>query len=203
MSLATLLTRLAAGEDLQEIRRSSKIVPPVPPCSGSGGTLEPAPALTVPPVPPQNNNVPSKFVSLADFRQIPVPPAPTLSQVDEQKIRQWLRDSGETACAIESDLEVFRRRLDSRQWILRIIEEQAESVREATEERAAILEFDGGLCRQEAERIAQLSRAFYDHLMGPGVALHCCHAPHNRYCAEGLKLRDTYYEAAKAAGRLI
>ncbi|MHB1529366.1 MAG: hypothetical protein ACYCXT_08085 [Acidiferrobacteraceae bacterium] len=71
---------------------------------------------------------------------------------------------------------------------------------EATEERAAIMEHDGGLKRSEAERIASLSRAFYSHIMaGTG----CCYAPHDRYCSEGLKLRDVYYEAAKTAGRLI
>ncbi|MHB8549341.1 MAG: hypothetical protein ACYDAZ_09295 [Thermoplasmataceae archaeon] len=131
--------------------------------------------------------------------------APPLSHADEQKIRQWLRASGETGSTIENDLEVCRRRLDTRQWLLGIIEQErvTESVKEAFEERAAIMEHDGGLSREEAERIAQHSRAFYDHLMGPGIALRCCHAPHDRYCPEGQKLRDTYYTAAKAASRLI
>ena len=78
----------------------------------------------------------------------------------------------------------------------------ARAALEAAEERAAILEYDGGLTRVEAARVAKLAGVFYNHLMGPAAATGCCWAPRNRYCAEGLKLRDTYYEAAKAAGRL-
>ncbi len=68
MSLASLVARLAAGEDLQEIRRNhdkGAFVPPVPPCTLAQGTPKPAPVLAVPPVPlvpPQNDNPQSEPV---------------------------------------------------------------------------------------------------------------------------------------------
>lgn len=73
---------------------------------------------------------------------------------------------------------------------------------EAFEERAAILEYEGGLSRVEADRVAKLSGEFYQHLFGPGQATGCCHGRSDRYCPEGRRLRNAYYDAAKAAGRL-
>ena len=78
----------------------------------------------------------------------------------------------------------------------------ARAALEAAQERAGILEHEGGLKRTEAERVAKLAEAFYNHLFGPAQATGCCYAPRNRYCAEGLKLRDVYYDAAKAAKKL-
>ena len=71
----------------------------------------------------------------------------------------------------------------------------AEASREAAEERAAILEYDGGLPRPEAERIAALAQAFYNHLFGTAKATGCCYAKAERYCPEGRRLRDAYYGA--------
>jgi hypothetical protein len=56
--------------------------------------------------------------------------------------------------------------------------------------------------RTEAERVAKLAEDFYNHLFGPGQATGCCYGRTNRYCNEGKRLRDTYYEAARHTGRL-
>ena len=72
---------------------------------------------------------------------------------------------------------------------------------EAAEEHAALLSEDR--TRSEAERVAKLAELFYNHLFGPGMATGCCWASRDRYCSEGERLRDIYYEAAKAAGRLL
>ena len=69
------------------------------------------------------------------------------------------------------------------------------AAREAAQERAAILEYDGGLSRPSAERVAALAEAFYSHLFGPGKVTNCCYAPAGRYCPEGRRLRDAYYGA--------
>ena len=74
-------------------------------------------------------------------------------------------------------------------------DENQEVILEAAEERAAILEYDGGLPGAQAIVIADLFKAFYGHLMGIGKKTNCCHAPVNRYCPEGKRLRDAYYEA--------
>jgi hypothetical protein len=68
-------------------------------------------------------------------------------------------------------------------------------VREAAEERAAILEHDGGLELAEADRVAALAGAFYAHIMGPGKATGCCNGRAGRYCPEGQRLKSIYYEA--------
>jgi len=70
-----------------------------------------------------------------------------------------------------------------------------EASREASDERAAILEYEGGLPRHQEEAVADLFRAFYGHLMGIGKITNCCYAPVDRYCPEGRRLRDAYYGA--------
>lgn len=77
----------------------------------------------------------------------------------------------------------------------REIFQHPEIIQEASEERAAILEFDGCLPRTKAEAVAELFKAFYGHLMGVGKRDCCCYAPVNRYCSEGRRLRDIYYGA--------
>lgn len=72
----------------------------------------------------------------------------------------------------------------------------AQLAREAAEERVAILEHDGRLSRAGAEAVAALAEAFYSHLMGPGKDTGCCHAPVGRYCPEGERLRQAYYDRA-------
>lgn len=79
---------------------------------------------------------------------------------------------------------------------LAVNEEDLEgAIQEAAKERSAILEFDGGMHRAQAELVANLYRAFYGHLMGIGKATNCCYAPVSRYCPEGKRLRDLYYQA--------
>ncbi len=130
-----------------------------------------------------------------------------LTETETLDLRAWLAFIGETDKATIADvLRACERSPTTRaHWLreARFTEaRQAIATRaalEAFEERAAILEYEGGLKRSEAERIAQLSAAFYNHLM---ARTGCCYAPHDRYCPEGKRLRDAYYTAAKAAGRL-
>ena len=135
----------------------------------------------------------------------PSPGSVPLTADETLSLRAWLAFIGETDKAtIEDVLRACERSLTTRAHWLREARftEAAVATRaasEAFEERAAILEYEGGLSRKEAERIAQLSRAFYAHLM---ARTGCCYAPHDRYCPEGQRLRDAYYTAAKAAGRL-
>jgi hypothetical protein len=70
------------------------------------------------------------------------------------------------------------------------------ALRKAIDERAAILEYDGGLSRADADAVAALHRRYLEHLMGPGKRTGCCHAPAGRLCAEGRRLRDIYTAAA-------
>ena len=69
----------------------------------------------------------------------------------------------------------------------------AEATREATEERIAITEYDGGLTRPQAEKWGRLAEAFYNHIFGAALESGCCYAPNDRYCAQGKRLRDEYY----------
>lgn len=73
-----------------------------------------------------------------------------------------------------------------------------EAVDEATRERAAILEVDGGHTGQSAAEIAELAGAYYSHHWScpacrtgtqAGAKLH-------RPCPEGARLWDAYCEAA-------
>jgi len=83
-----------------------------------------------------------------------------------------------------------------------LTDDDREAVREMVTERAAILEYDGGLDRQEAEQIAHgAAQDYYNHLMGVGKATGCCYAPRGRLCPEGQRLRDIYVQAVEAAPR--
>lgn len=73
---------------------------------------------------------------------------------------------------------------------------------EAAEERAGILEHDAKMKRTKAEEVAHLAADFYNHLFGQGQATGCCYGRTGRYCIEGKRLRDAYYEAAKTADKL-
>lgn len=70
------------------------------------------------------------------------------------------------------------------------------SANEAAIERAAIMEYVGGLPREDADKIAQLAAVFYEHLFGAGIESGCCNGRHGIYCKEGQRLRDEYYAAA-------
>lgn len=76
---------------------------------------------------------------------------------------------------------------------------------EACEERAAILEHDGGLDRAEAERIAQgAARDYYNHVMRQLQTRCGCRttgwtAARVRLCPEGQRLKDAYHAAVKEA----
>lgn len=146
-----------------------------------------------------------RFMSLEDWRAVPVPPAPPLTVEDEHLIRGWLQSLGEPLAAIEHDVAVARRREDTRAWLLARAREQsvdvAAAVREAVEQRTAVLEHEAELKPDQVKAVARLARDFYRHLFGPGVATGCCHGRTGRYCAEGKRLRDIYYEAAADAGK--
>lgn len=140
----------------------------------------------------------------------PAPDAPPLTEAEETQIRGWLHFIGETDPGEVADAVLTCWRYPgTRAWILAqhaaIPVRQAvarELAQESVEERAGILEHDGGLARQDAERIAQLAKAFYDHLFGPGVATGCCHGSTGKYCAEGKRLQTIYCKVTKAAHKL-
>lgn len=133
-----------------------------------------------------------------------------LTLTDKTEIRAWLAGIGETDSATIADvLAICERFPDTRQWCLREAEScptrekrVARSVQEATEKRAVPTEQDGAASRTAAVEVSALALAFYNHLFGPGQATGCCYGRTNRYCPEGRRLRDTYYEAAKVAGKL-
>ncbi|MES9949349.1 MAG: hypothetical protein ABW118_10350 [Candidatus Thiodiazotropha sp.] len=75
--------------------------------------------------------------------------------------------------------------------------EQSEDVREATEERRAILDYESGLDGPSAEEVAELAERFYSHLFSEGKRLNCCNGRSGRYCSEGQRLKDAYYEAER------
>lgn len=80
--------------------------------------------------------------------------------------------------------------------ILAALQNEADlAVAEATAERVAILQHDGGLSREGADQAGKLAEAFYNHLFGVGKQSGCCCAPSGRYCEEGRRLRDAYYGA--------
>lgn len=85
--------------------------------------------------------------------------------------------------------------------LLRLLTERQEAVAEATSERAAICEHDGGLPRAEADALADLAGRFYRHHWScascragtqVGAGLH-------RPCPEGALLWTAYAEAAADA----
>lgn len=218
MSLANLVARIAAGETPEEIMANpgkAESVPPVPPQQNTPGTRKPAPILAVPPVPPvppQNTKVQSAELESWEQWQAehPSPGTTPLTADETLSLRAWLAFIGEhdkpTIADVLRTCERFpdtkahclneARTTKARQVIA------ARAALEAAEERAAILEHDAKVKRTKAEEVAHLAEAFYNHLFGPGEATNCCYAPKGRYCAEGKRLRDAYYEAAKTAGGL-
>ena len=79
--------------------------------------------------------------------------------------------------------------------ILLTLESMDDATVEATLERAAILEYDAGLPRISADKVARLAGDFHQHIFGVGKHTGCCHPPVERYCAEGKRLRDVYFAA--------
>lgn len=78
-------------------------------------------------------------------------PSSPLSAEEETLLRRWLAQDGETDPArIAATIDQCQRDANARRRAL----EMAEDELEAFEERAAIMEFDGGLTRAEAERLA-------------------------------------------------
>ncbi len=140
----------------------------------------------------------------------PSPGTVPLTTDEALDIRAWLTFIGETDPATIADVlrtcERFpdtlahclnqARTTEARQVIA------ARAALDAAQERAAILEHDAGMKRTEAERVSKLAEAFYNHLFGPAQATNCCYAPRGRYCNEGKKLKDAYYDAAKTAGKM-
>ena len=133
-----------------------------------------------------------------------------LNKAERSHILAWLAFIGEKDPRTIADvLATCERYPDTRAHCLREARNAgarriiaARVAKEASEERAGILEHEAGLARTEAERVSKLAEAFYNHLWGPGMASNCCHGRTGKYCAEGRKLRDAYYEAAKSAGKL-
>jgi len=72
-------------------------------------------------------------------------------------------------------------------------QDSAQAVREAVEERAAILEFEAELPRWRVVEVVEAAQAFYGHIFGPGNATGCCRAQIGKYCAEDERLRAAYY----------
>lgn len=139
----------------------------------------------------------------------PNPGTVVLSTDQTSAIRAWLELIGETDPATIADvLSACERLPETRARCLR--EARTTEARqviatraalEAAEEHGALLSEDR--TRSEAERVAKLAELFYNHLFGPGMVTGCCWAPGGRYCTEGKKHLNVYYEAAKAAGRLL
>lgn len=73
---------------------------------------------------------------------------------------------------------------------------------ELVEERAAILEYDGGMTRAEATRIAKTAaRDYYNHLMLQEQSRCGCRTrawiTPPTFCPAGQRLRDAYHTAAE------
>ncbi|MEW8131653.1 MAG: hypothetical protein AB2758_21570 [Candidatus Thiodiazotropha endolucinida] len=75
--------------------------------------------------------------------------------------------------------------------------EQSEDVKEAIEERRAILDYESGLDGPNAEEVAELAERFYSHLFGVGKRDNCCNGRSGRFCSEGQRLKDAYYSAER------
>lgn len=71
-----------------------------------------------------------------------------------------------------------------------------QAITEATEERRAILEHEAKLRAEQTDAITRLAADFYRHLFGVAYETQCCKPRCNQYCADGLRLRGAYYEAA-------
>lgn len=78
-------------------------------------------------------------------------PSSPLSAEEETMLRRWLAYTGETDPAIiAATIDQCQRDANARKRALEMAAEELE----AFEERAAIMEFDGGLTRAEAQRLA-------------------------------------------------
>jgi hypothetical protein len=71
-----------------------------------------------------------------------------------------------------------------------------QAVTEAVDERRAILEHEAKLRVERADAITKLAADFYRHLFGVAYETRCCKPRCNVYCAEGLQLKNAYYEVA-------
>lgn len=81
--------------------------------------------------------------------------------------------------------------------------EHPQDVKEAVEERKAILEYESGLDRASAKKVAELAEAFYSHIFGEAKRTHCCYPRSGRYCTEGQRLKDAYYQSVRNEGDQI
>ncbi len=213
MSLATLVARIAAGETPAEIMANPDKGEPATAATARNGApvaAKPAPVLACTAetsATAQNDKLQAWEVWQAAH---PSPGTVPLNKAERAHLLAWLELIGETDKATIADvLATCERYPDTRAHCLREARNAgarriiaARVALEAAEERAAIMEHDGHLKRTEAERIAKLAEAFYNHLWGPGMATGCCYGRTGRYCHEGRKLKDAYYEAAKSAGKL-
>ncbi len=221
MSLASLVARIAAGETTDEIRANPTKGAPDTADTARYGTpvsAKPAPVLACTADTPdtaQNNKVQSGETESLEQWQVwqaanPSPGNVTLTETETADLRAWLAFIGETDHATIADvLSTCERFPDTKAHCLNEARTTkarqviaARAALEAAEERAAILEHDAKVKRTKAEEVAHLAEAFYNHLFGQGQATGCCYGRTGRYCAEGKRLRDAYYEAAKTAGGL-
>ena len=231
MSLASLVARLAAGETPAEIM-AAKTVTSVTSRNVTDVTPKPAPALdvtSVTSVTPENHRAVADADTVAEImasvdergRSVGLdtpltkaeadtvtvtPLTRALTRTEALDLRAWLRLIGETNPVTITDvLAVCERFPDTRAYCLNAA--RTTEVRQMVAARAAMdreqdREQDAKIKRTEAERVAKLAEDFYNHLFGPGQATGCCYGRTNRYCDEGKRLRDTYYEAARHTGRL-
>lgn len=94
-------------------------------------------------------------IAAEPFESVTETPDTVLTASDEQVIRDWLTKIGETDKAvIDSTMTNCRTDQNARAYFLRRAAEAEIAEREFFEERAAIIEYDGGLPRDEAERRA-------------------------------------------------
>ncbi|MEW8461052.1 MAG: hypothetical protein AB2653_12165 [Candidatus Thiodiazotropha endolucinida] len=75
--------------------------------------------------------------------------------------------------------------------------EQSEDVKEAIEERRAILDYESGLDGPSDEAVADLAVRFYSHLFGEAKRTNCCNGRSGRFCSEGQRLKVAYYAAER------
>ena len=126
-----------------------------------------------------------------------------LTEAETSDLRAWLAFIGETEpLAVEDALAICERFPDTKAHFLR--EARYTEARQIIASREALAHAQ--VPREEPlpvdETVTQLAEAFYNHLFGPGQATGCCYGRTNKYCGEGKKLRDAYYDAVKATKRL-
>lgn len=114
---------------------------------------------------------------------------------------QELRKSGHAVELIAGD-RVRINPAPPKTWIPRLVEVKPEILTALKAEQAAIKVVEARPGRYinpvANERTAEAAHAFYEHIMGDGVRLNCCYAPGNRYCKEGVMLRNKYYDACNS-----